>query len=65
MISLDARSSVAFKFSRRCKADEVPGISTILGERPSSHVGATCNGVAFSREKEHRSSELGDDELTC
>ena len=42
-------SWAAAKFSRRWATDDVPGISSTLGERWSSQAKATCIGVAPRR----------------
>jgi hypothetical protein len=42
------RRSAAAVFSRRWATDEVPGMTTLVGERWRSQARATCCGVAFS-----------------
>ena len=41
-------------FSSRCATDEVPGMSSRLGERTSSQASATCIGVVSSRRATER-----------
>ena len=40
--------SALARFSRRCSRDDVPGISSMLGERCKSHASAVCMTVAPS-----------------
>src|SRR6266446_4749860 len=42
-------NDAAFRFSRRCSTDEVPGMSRMLGERCSSHAKATVIGLVSKR----------------
>jgi len=48
MTSGASLSLATLRFSRRCSTDDVPGISSMLGDRWSSHASATCMGVASS-----------------
>ena len=40
--------AAAATFSSRCETREVPGIGSMTGERQSSQVKASCDGVVFS-----------------
>ena len=40
------RMSAARTFSSRCPMDVVPGMSTVAGERCSSHASASCDELA-------------------
>jgi hypothetical protein len=48
-VSGSSVSAALATFARRCATDEVPGISSRLGDRCSSQPSATCIGVAPSR----------------
>jgi hypothetical protein len=48
IVSRGSCSVAAFRFSRRCSAEDVPGINRMLGERCRSHASATCIGVTCS-----------------
>src|SRR6201982_2498917 len=45
--SAEISSDAAFKFSRRCLREDVPGISRMLGERWRSQARASCMGVTL------------------
>jgi hypothetical protein len=48
-VAASSVSAVAATFSRRCASEDVPGISSMLGDRCSSQASATAIGRAPSR----------------